>query len=173
MYAIEPADSTHPGRHGSLSPFVTRADGGTRLVVRGSTYRVMADRAQTGGAFAFLWINLHHGSEPPPHIHTHEAEGFYVLNGSLAFDSGGTLLCGRPGGFVYLPKGLQHAYQVTSPDQVSNVLLLAVPAGLERYFEVLSAHPKILQQISALQRVSKAYGVLPGFAPSEVAACTS
>ena len=74
----------------------------------------------------------------------------------MSFSAGATPYQARAGDLIYLPRGLQHAYEVTSG--VARVLLLAVPAGLEQFFKALSRNPKLAQQLGAQ------YGIQPGAA---------
>ena len=143
------------GTTGSI-PFVTRAGAGVKVKLRGSDYFIMADSVGTGGTLGFLEINLHHGSEPPAHIHHHEAEIFYLLSGTMEFNAGGKSVGAHAGDMIFLAKGLQHAYQVTSG--TARVLLVAVPGGLEQFFKALSQHPDLVQQLG------KKYGIQPGAA---------
>jgi quercetin dioxygenase-like cupin family protein len=137
-------------------PFITPAGKGVTVKIRGSTYTILADSIATGGAFGFLDIVLHHGSEPPAHIHHHESEVFYLLSGTMSFSAGATPFQAQAGDLVFLPRGLQHAYEVTSG--TARVLLLAVPAGLEQFFKALSQNPKLAQQLGMQ------YGIQPGAA---------
>ncbi|TMK28040.1 MAG: cupin domain-containing protein [Actinobacteria bacterium] len=154
--AAPPQSATAPPAH-TLFPFVTLADGGLSVILRDSRYTIKADTQGTGGAFALLQIDLHHGSEPPAHIHNHEAEIFYLLSGTMVFSTGGKAFQAGAGDLVFLPRGLQHAYEVTSG--VANVLLLAVPSGLEQFFKVFSKNPGLVQQLG------QKFGIQPGAAP--------
>ena len=50
-------------------------------------------------------------SGPPRHVHSREDELFYVLEGEIVFELDGTRHTVRPGGTVYLRRGVVHAYQ--------------------------------------------------------------
>ena len=129
----------------ALVPFVTHAGSGETVVIRGSSYSIIAPSSGTGGAFTLIKIDLHHGSEPPPHTHHRESEAFYLLRGAMTFQAGGAMFHARPGDFVYLPHNVEHAYTVTSG--VAQVLLLAVPGGLDRFFVALAHQPALARQL--------------------------
>ena len=45
--------------------------------------RIPISGAETGGAFALLEVSGPPGDQPPLHVHHHDDEGFYVLEGEL------------------------------------------------------------------------------------------
>jgi quercetin dioxygenase-like cupin family protein len=165
QYGVQPAAAPAPPSAARPLPFVTHASAAPRVVLRGSPYTILAGTHNTGGALAFLEVALHHGSEPPAHIHHHEDEIFFVLGGNMLFSAAGKTVALHPGQLLFLPRGLQHAYVVTSPNGVAHILLLGVPSGLELLFKALSliqnpnAHP------GQVGRVSKRYGIQIGAAP--------
>jgi mannose-6-phosphate isomerase-like protein (cupin superfamily) len=71
---------------------------------------------------------------PPPHIHQHEDETFYVLDGSPTFRLGDDEVVAGPGDFVNVPKGVVHGFRNAS-DQPLRMILTFTPAGMERFFE--------------------------------------
>lgn len=71
---------------------------------------------------------------PPPHIHTREAESFYVLQGEFEFLAEDHWIKAAPGSFVHVPKGSLHTLK-NAGDFVGRLLTLVVPAGLDRFFE--------------------------------------
>ncbi len=98
---------------------------GTRMTVK-------ADRAQTGGAFTLLEFAAPRGFGPPRHVHHDEDEAFFVLEGSMRVACGSQQWDALPGSFVFLPRGVPHAYVVTSPQPVIG-LQLTKPAGFEAF----------------------------------------
>ena len=72
------------------------------------------------------------GSEPPLHVHQREDEAYLVLNGQATFQVGDEHVDAGPGTFVYLPRGVPHAFAVHS--EVARFLLVVTPGGLEEHF---------------------------------------
>ena len=70
-------------------------------------------------------------AEPPVHIHHREDESWYVLDGQLTFHVGGQVLVAPTGSFVFAPRGIAHAFTVEI--EPTRVLVLAAPAGFERF----------------------------------------
>lgn len=88
----------------------------------------------TGGAYALFDSLVLPDGGPPPHIHTREAESFYVLEGQFEFLAGDHWIKAVPGSFVHVPKGSLHTLK-NAGDGVGRLLTLVVPAGLDRFFE--------------------------------------
>ena len=90
----------------------------------GRTYRydidftVKAGELSPGRGAAFMEYTTRKGEEPPDHTHPTEDEVFYVLQGELSFHCGGETFDLAPGGFIYLPKGIEHGYTIRSDGPV-------------------------------------------------------
>jgi quercetin dioxygenase-like cupin family protein len=87
----------------------------------------------TGGAFFLAEMSVLPGGGPPPHIHHREDESFHLLEGALTVRVGGDTLAASAGDFVYLPRGIAHAFKNTG-NVNARALVLITPAGLENYF---------------------------------------
>jgi mannose-6-phosphate isomerase-like protein (cupin superfamily) len=62
-----------------------------------------ASRHLTGGALSVLEASI--GAGPPLHVHDHEDECFYVLDGELSIRCGDDAFGAAAGSFVFLPRG--------------------------------------------------------------------
>ena len=89
---------------------------------------------QNGGAFFMAEVSVQPGGGNPPHIHRREEETFYVQQGTLTIQVGGKTQTASPGDFICLPRGVAHSFQNTGNVE-AKFLLVAVPAGLEKFFE--------------------------------------
>ena len=89
---------------------------------------------QNGGAFFMAEVSIPPGGGNPPHIHHREEETFYLQEGTLTVHVGGETLNASPGDFISLPRGVVHSFQNTGNVE-AKCLLVAVPAGLEKFFE--------------------------------------
>ena len=89
---------------------------------------VLADGAQTGGAFSQLEQLCPKLSGPPPHTHT-QTENFYIMDGEITFLIDGRTLVGKKGSFVTVPPGTVHSFRVDS--ETALILNSYVPAGFE------------------------------------------
>ena len=99
----------------------------------GCTYRfgidftVKAGEVQTGSNVAVLEYITQQGEEPPDHTHPTEDELFYVLEGALTFRCGGNTFDVENGGFIFLPRGIEHGYTIRSTEPV-RLLVVTAPA---------------------------------------------
>jgi quercetin dioxygenase-like cupin family protein len=57
-----------------------------------------------------------HGFSPPLHVHHHENETFYMLEGTVRFEMDGKPIIAGPGDVVHVPAGAVHSFVVLSPD---------------------------------------------------------
>jgi quercetin dioxygenase-like cupin family protein len=115
--------------------YVLSADSGDSLWFLDTRMTVLAGGDQTGGAFTFLEWEAAQGFGPPRHIHHREDEAFYVLDGELAVECGDRGWTVGPGGFVFLPHDIAHAFVVSKGP--ARGLQITSPAGFERFITEL------------------------------------
>jgi len=53
------------------------------VAVVGDVYRFLATGEDTNGKYALLEAIVPPGGGPPPHVHSREEEGFYILEGEI------------------------------------------------------------------------------------------
>lgn len=150
-----------------LSPRIVSAGEGELLAVVGDAYRLLARGEDTGGAYALLEAVVPPGSPgPPPHTHTREEEGFYILDGRITVTIDGRDSVAAPGAFVLLPRHIPHKFR-NDGDVPARMLITISPAGFERFFREVGkalSDPGLLTPPSheEIQRVLEAaprYGV--------------
>jgi len=73
-------------------------------------------------------------TSPPPHVHRHRDEFFYVLEGRLHFTLGTDNFDLQQGDTVFVPRGTRHGFK---PEGSAHYLLVIAPAGLEGFFTEL------------------------------------
>ena len=125
--------------------------------VHASDPSLKASRDSTGGALTVYETRIE-GGGPPLHVHDHEDECLYVLEGTLAVRCGEDSFEAPAGSFVFLPRGRAHTFRPR--DQAARMLLIAVPGGIEDYFGEINA----AATGEDLHRVGEKYGirVVPG-----------
>ena len=96
----------------------------------------LAEGKDTDGRFSLVDVVVPKGTEPPPHIHSHEDEAYYILEGEFTFQVGEQTIEAGPGDYVWLPRGIQHAPQLKTPE--GRALIVITPAGLEEAFKQVS-----------------------------------
>jgi quercetin dioxygenase-like cupin family protein len=87
---------------------------------------------ETNGAFTVAELTAGPEMGPPPHIHRHNDESFYVLDGTFEFSLAGRVFTAGPGSFVYLPKGVVHTHRAIG-GAAARALVIQTPAGVERF----------------------------------------
>ena len=146
---------------------------GRTIAVVGDVYRFLATGEDTNGKYALWEAVVPPGGGPPPHVHTREEEGFYVLDGEITFTVNGERVVATAGTFVNMPTGTTHSFKNES-DRPAKMLISVAPAGLERmFFEVgvpldegtTTALPTTNEKVDRLLAAAPRYGVeirLPG-----------
>ena len=96
------------------------------------TFKVVGD--DTNGAFTVAELTAGPELGPPPHIHRHNDESFYILEGTFDFSLAGRAFTARAGAFVYLPRGVVHTHRAGGGAS-ARALVIQAPAGVERFIE--------------------------------------
>ena len=73
---------------------------GRTVAVVGDVYRFLATGEDTNGKYALWEAIVPPGGGPPPHVHSREEEGFYVLEGEITFTIGDQRLVASAGTFA-------------------------------------------------------------------------
>ncbi len=89
-------------------------DGEQMWFAGGGTFTWKATAAETGGAFLLIEDRLERNKMTPMHMHPEQDEAIYVLEGELLVDVEGEQHVVRRGGLFYAPRGVAHAFMVTS-----------------------------------------------------------
>jgi quercetin dioxygenase-like cupin family protein len=146
---------------------------GRTVAVVGDVYRFLATGEDTNGKYAVWEALVPPGGGPPPHVHSREEEGFYVLEGEITFTVNGERVVAPAGTFANMPVGTPHSFKNESA-LPAKMLISVAPAGLERmFFEVgvplaegaTTAVPPTEDEINRLLAVAPNYGIeirLPG-----------
>ena len=109
---------------------------GRTIAVFGDVYRFLATREDTNGKYALWEAIVPPGGGPPPHVHSREEEGFYILEGEINFHIGEKRLVANAGMFANMPIGTLHSFK-NETDRPARMLISVAPAGLEKmFFEV-------------------------------------
>lgn len=110
--------------------------GEKRWFCGGGLHTWLASAEETGGAFLlFEFVGEQH-KVTPLHIHPGVDETFYILDGEIALDLDGERRSLSSGGLVVIPRGVPHAFMVTSPE--ARMLTLLTPGQGEEFFRSAS-----------------------------------
>ncbi len=114
---------------------LVRGDGdGPATWALGGLFEQLASAADTAGALGVSLVTQPVGTATPLHVHTREAEAFYVLDGNLTYRAGEQTYQLTAGSFIYLPTGVPHAFRVTGTGP-ARFLALVTPGDLMALYD--------------------------------------
>jgi quercetin dioxygenase-like cupin family protein len=100
----------------------------------GSLFEHLLTAGESGGDLGLALVTQPPGIATPMHRHTHEAEAFFLLDGTMTYRAGEETFHLGAGDFLWLPKGLPHAFRVTG-DRPVRFLGMCAPGGLMRLYD--------------------------------------
>jgi quercetin dioxygenase-like cupin family protein len=118
----------------SRSPLRRAAGTGAMYLGPGDVYRFLVTGAHTAGAYFAMEAIVAPGGGPPPHIHRHEDETFYVVEGECGILLGEEWITADVGDFVNVPRGTVHRFE-NQGTEAMRMILTFTPAGIEKFFE--------------------------------------
>jgi quercetin dioxygenase-like cupin family protein len=114
-------------------PIVRQRDEGERMwFAGGGVFTWLATSAETGGAFLLLEDRMERGKVTPLHVHPDQDEAIYVLEGEIVGYVEGAEHRVGPGGLFFAPRGVAHAFMVTSA--TARILGLQTPGTAESFY---------------------------------------
>jgi quercetin dioxygenase-like cupin family protein len=151
----------------SRNPITNSPPQGRTIAVVGDVYRFLATGDDTNGKYALFEALVGPGGGPPPHVHSREEEGFYVLEGEITFTINGERVVATAGMFANMPVGTPHSFKNQS-NKPARMLISVAPAGMEKmFFEVgvpltegaTTALPPTKEEIEKLLTIAPRYGI--------------
>src|SRR4051812_13823973 len=121
------------GRSGA----VARANGtGPATWAMGARFERLVGAGDTAGLLAASIVTQPPGSGSPLHVHTREAEAWYLLEGTMSYVAGDETFHLDAGDFIYLPRNVPHAFRVTGASPVRFLGLTLPGMVMDLYDEV-------------------------------------
>src|SRR5256885_11079023 len=114
-------------------PTITKPTECRTIAVVGDVYRFLATGDNTHGTYAIWEAIVPPGGGPPPHVHSREEEGFYILEGEITVHVGNERIVANAGMFANMPVGTPHSFKNESA-KPAKMLISVAPAGLEQMF---------------------------------------
>jgi mannose-6-phosphate isomerase-like protein (cupin superfamily) len=146
---------------------IKRPGDGRTVAVFGDVYRFLAVGDDTDGKYALWEAVVPPGGGPPPHVHSREEEGFYVLEGEITLHVGDRRLVAGAGTFANMPVGTLHSFK-NETNRPARMLISVAPAGLEQMFLEVgqplpegggTAPPASREEIEKFLAVAPRYGI--------------
>jgi quercetin dioxygenase-like cupin family protein len=106
--------------------------GERRWFCGGGVHTWLATEDETGGAYLLFEDALDAGKVTPLHQHPEADETFYMLEGEVLLHIAGDARSLAAGGIAIIPRGVPHAFMVTSP--TARMLCLQTPGGGEAFY---------------------------------------
>jgi quercetin dioxygenase-like cupin family protein len=113
----------------ALKPVVVRGDEGEAHWWFGNLAVIKTTADDTDGQLTIVEITAPPGLEVPLHVHRRDDEGFWILEGDVAFEVGDTTIEAHAGDYVFGPRDIPHRYIVGNDG--CRMLFIMVPGGLE------------------------------------------
>jgi quercetin dioxygenase-like cupin family protein len=117
----------------TLSPVVIPPGAGKDLHAFGNVLNVMLGGEQTGNQLSITSELTPPGGGPPLHVHRREDEIFLVIDGRISYCVNGEWTEVEPGGVVYLPRGVPHAFRNVG-ESPSRHWIITTPSEFEIFF---------------------------------------
>jgi mannose-6-phosphate isomerase-like protein (cupin superfamily) len=138
-------------------PVSVAPDAGKLLKRMGVIHKLTSE--QTAGAYYLCEAIFAPESGSPLHIHHHEDEVIYVLEGAIDIRLDSETLHAPTGGVIHLPKNIPHA--IYNPLKTPlKVMVYAIPGGLEGFFnEVEAALGSDSLNDESYAQISAKYGI--------------
>ena len=126
------------------------------LQVLGEAITVKIDSEQTEGKYAVIEEVSPVGGGPPLHVHRHEDEVFYVLEGEVEFQLGDQRFRAKAGSTAFLPRDIPHTFRNVGRIP-SKVLVVIIPARFVGFFDEIHALTKLTPEQA--MELGKTYGL--------------
>jgi quercetin dioxygenase-like cupin family protein len=131
----------------------------------GMENRVLLTASETDGAVGVIDISIQPGASAPLHTNTREALIYYVIDGTLTFQTEEGPVQVEGGQATFLPKGHKQTFSNAS-DRPVRALLVCIPGGFEGFLLELSgkfpadvpAGPPPSDALETMVRTAERYG---------------
>ena len=119
--------------------------------------------AETGGAFFINEVEMDQGKVTPLHLHPDADESFYMLEGEILMHIDGAEATIGEGGLAVFPRGVPHAFMVTSP--MARMLGFQNPAAGEAFYRHASETAPTPVDFDRIRAAAEATGAIEILGP--------
>jgi len=136
-------------------PHVVAPGTTAKIEFPGHATEVLSDHHDTPAGTSVLELTLPPRTfGAPPHVHHHEDEQFYVLEGAVDFLDRGEVVRAATGSLVVLPRGHLHGFW-NDTDEQARLLLIISPGEFADFFddvvaEIRRTHPDSPEKVGGL-----------------------
>lgn len=137
-------------------PIIHPPGDGRAVGVLGSRSIFKVESAQTGGAYAILEQEILPQHGPPLHVHRHETEIFYILEGEFEVRVGEQTIAAPPGAIAVCPRDIPHTFRNVGT-RPGRLLLTIIPGRFGDYFLEVDRIPH--EDSEAIRRLAARFDV--------------
>src|SRR4051794_9356578 len=137
-------------------PIIHPPGSGRAVGVLGNTTLFKVLGAQTGGAYAILEQTIPAGGGPPLHVHRHETEVFYVVEGRFELTIGDQKVDAPAGAIAVCPRDIPHTFRNVGTT-TGKLLLTIIPGRFADYFLEVDRVPDA--DLATIKRLCAKYDV--------------
>ena len=150
-----------------MKPIIRSSQQGRTVSLVGDVYRFLATGEDTNSKYTLIEALVSPRGGPPPHVHSREEEGFYILEGEITFTVNGERVVATAGVFANMPVGTPHSFK-NETNKPAKMLATVAPAGLEKMFMEIAvplaegattALPPTKEDIEKLLAIAPKYGI--------------
>lgn len=121
--------------------------------------RLLMRSADSPFQMSAMLVEVPPGGFVPPHTHSNEEEGYFVLEGALTLSIGDQSRTLEPGEFGHVPPRTLHGYANAAAAAV-RFLAWAVGGPIDRFFEAMSERVKEMpRDADAMAEIAARFGV--------------
>ena len=110
------------------------------------------------GRFSLVEDPIDPGRIVHPHVHAHEDEFSYILEGEIGARVGDEVVQATTGSYVFKPRALPHTFW-NATTQPARLLELISPAGFEQYFAELADLLRAGGDVDQITKLAQRYGM--------------
>lgn len=158
---------------GAIPPVALSKGEGRAVPAQGEKIRVKLESKAREYPFDVIEAIVPPGQGTPAHVHSHEDESFYVLEGVFAFLVGDKVITAGPGAYLFGPRTIPHGFQNIG-DKTGKLLVHVTPGGfvpfLEAMFTEVESDPNAVvngRPSEAMRALLGKFGIGPADAPAD------
>ena len=140
-------------------PILVMPGGGDELLMAGSQFLHKVKSGDTNDVFSVIEIISPPGKGVSLHVHEHEDELVYLLDGEIEVTLGDQTMTAVSGVMALLPRGIPHGF-VNNSDKPSKLLVTILPGPFDNYFvELAGLYSQGEPSDEAVDALSKKYSI--------------
>jgi len=161
------------------SGIIVRGDDAEQLDLPANVTTLLAEGADTNGAFSVIRATLEAGADGArPHHHTKATELFFVIDGAIDVLVGEAIVTVRAGDIAVAAPNAMHAFANANATQSADILIVFGP-GIERfdYFrllrDIVAGKAAVSELAASQERFDNWFGDSPNWTAHRAAAGNS